>query len=75
MGVFLGLVGLLALPLLYGYLRDAFGWNRNKFHGDEMNKQKRNSVEKRYDEAEIQKDKVRKHSRNQGNHGGFGGFH
>ncbi|MGR9050663.1 hypothetical protein ACQ4XT_18670 [Halobacillus faecis] len=75
MWAFLGLIGLLVVPLLYGFLRDAFGWNRNKFYGDEMNKQKRNSVEKRYDKAETRTEEVRQHSRNHGNHGGFGGFH
>ncbi|MGP4075530.1 hypothetical protein [Halobacillus sp. K22] len=40
-------ISILALPLLYGMLRD----NSNRFYGDELNKQRRTKKERLYDKA------------------------
>ncbi|MRH43528.1 hypothetical protein GH741_12645 [Aquibacillus halophilus] len=49
--VLLSIIAIFTLPILYGIIRDFFGWNNNKFYGDEMNKKKnkKNITDKVYE--------------------------
>ncbi|MFQ3544674.1 hypothetical protein Q7A53_11330 [Halobacillus rhizosphaerae] len=43
--------GLIILPLMMGFLRDAFGSNSNRFYGDELNKTKKSKRGERLDKG------------------------
>lgn len=61
MWILIGLFALPGLPLLFGYLRDVFGWNRNKFYGDIANKQKPSPKDQRSIQLELNRAKANRH--------------
>ncbi|WP_028782476.1 hypothetical protein [Thalassobacillus devorans] len=51
MWLFLGLLALLASPIVFMLIREKFGWDTNRFYGDELNKEKRTLKDEAYDKS------------------------
>lgn len=54
MWLFLGLLALLASPIVIMLIREKLGWDTNRFYGDELNKDKYTVKDEAYDKSAKQ---------------------